>query len=326
MDKLIKKFDAAKILVAGDLMIDEYLWGRVDRISPEAPVPVVSVEKTDYMLGGAGNVMSNLAALGGQVWAAGLTGDDRDADLLAKRIRELKIDASGIIRDPGRPTTKKTRIIAVNQHVLRIDREIKKEISEKNHQSIKHYLEGVIPQVDMIIVSDYNKGFVTHELMRYLIQAAKKNSTPVIVDPKGLDFSKYSGASIITPNQKEASAATRIEITDKSRLFKAGKKLLEDLGLEKVIITCGKDGMALFQHDRKPLKIPSRPKQVFDVSGAGDTAIATLALALASGIDFVDAASMANAAAGVVVGKLGAATISRKELALAISTANGPNS
>ena len=175
----------------------------------------------------------------------------------------------------------------------------------------------------MVIVSDYNKGFVTHELMKYITQAAKKKSTPVIVDPKGLDFSKYSGASIITPNQKEASAATRIEITDESRLFKAGKKLLEDLGLEKVIITCGKDGMALFQHGRKPVRIPSRPRQVFDVSGAGDTAIATLGIALASGAGFVDAASMANAAAGIVVGKLGAATISREELALAISTVNG---
>jgi len=325
MNKITEKFDDTKILVAGDLMIDEYLWGRVDRISPEAPVPVVSVEKTDYMLGGAGNVMSNLAALGGHVHAAGLTGHDTDADMLIKKIEEMNIDSSGIIRDPQRPTTKKTRIIAVNQHVLRIDREIKKNISEKDSQSIKSYLEEVIPNVDMIIVSDYDKGFVTHELMRHLIQTAKKSSTPVMVDPKGLDFSKYSGASIITPNQKEAAAATRIEITDESRLFKAGKKLLEDLGLEKVIITCGKDGMALFEHGRKPLKIPSRPRQVFDVSGAGDTAIATLAIAMASGVEFARASTMANAAAGIVVGKMGAASISREELTLAMETANGPN-
>jgi rfaE bifunctional protein kinase chain/domain len=318
MNPLLEKFDQAKILVTGDLMLDEYVWGEARRISPEAPVPVVSVEKTDHTLGGAGNVIRNLSTLGGRVRAVALTGDDRDADRIFEEIKALGVDSSGIIRDPGRPTTRKTRIMAAGQHVLRIDREVQKKISGDIFASAKKRLEDWVPEADLVIVSDYDKGLVTRDLMKDLTALARKNRKPTLVDPKGLDFSKYAGASVITPNKKEAAKATRIDITDESSLFEAGKKLLDIAGVEKALITCGKDGMALFERGLEPRRIMSRPRQVFDVSGAGDTTIATLALALAAGAGFFEAARTANAAAGIVVAKPGTASVSRRELAKAL--------
>ncbi|MBL6972161.1 MAG: hypothetical protein ISR63_08530, partial [Desulfobacterales bacterium] len=202
------KFERCHILVVGDLMIDEYLWGTVDRISPEAPVQIVAVDSEDYTLGGAGNVINNLTALGAKVTAAGVVGIGRNGQLLLQKFQELGVDTAGIVKEPDRPTTMKTRIIAANQQVLRIDRETKKAISDETHDKLAGYIENKVPDVDVILISDYGKGVVTNTLMSRLIAAARKHNKITIADPKGLDFSKYSGVSLLTPNKKEAAQAS----------------------------------------------------------------------------------------------------------------------
>lgn len=314
----ISKFKNCRILVIGDLMIDEYLWGDVDRISPEAPVQVVAVKKEEFTLGGSGNVVKNLVALGAGVFAAGVIGTGRSGKTLLKRLAYSGVDAGGVIRESGRPTTRKTRIIAAHQHVLRIDRETKKEISGETLEKITRFIEKVIPEADVVIVSDYGKGLITKTLMAKVVKAAKKNRKIIMADPKGLDYSKYSGVTLITPNRKEAALAAGVEITNNASLVEAGVKIIKSTGIEKLLVTCGKDGMVLFEKDKKPYKIRTEARQVFDVSGAGDTVIAVLGLCVASGASFRDAASVANTAAGIVVGKVGTATVSQKELTAAL--------
>jgi D-beta-D-heptose 7-phosphate kinase/D-beta-D-heptose 1-phosphate adenosyltransferase len=311
----ISKFDRCNILVVGDLMIDEYLWGEVDRISPEAPVQVVSIKNEDFALGGAGNVVNNVAALGAKVSAVGVIGTGRNGQLLLNKFSELGVDTKGIIQEPDRPTTQKTRIIASNQHVLRIDRESEKDISDRTFEEITSFIEDKIPAVDVILISDYGKGLITKKLLSKVIASAQKHKKMTIADPKGLDFSKYSGVSLLTPNKKEASLATGIEIVNESTLAQAGNKILHAFGPDNLLITCGKDGMVLFGPNKKPYKVKAKAKQVYDVSGAGDTVLAVFGLAIASGISFKNGASLANTAAGIVVGKVGTATVSRQELA-----------
>ena len=312
------KFERCRILVVGDLMIDEYLWGEVDRISPEAPVQIVAVDSEDYTLGGAGNVINNLAALGAKVTAAGVVGTGRNGQLLLQKLQELGVDAAGIITEPDRPTTMKTRIIAANQQVLRIDRETKKAISDVTHDRLAGYIENKVTGVDVILISDYGKGVVTNTLMARLIAAARKHNKITIADPKGLNFSKYSGVSLLTPNKKEAAQASGIEIVDQSTLAESGRKILETVDINKLLITCGKDGMVLFQQNKAPYKINAEARQVYDVSGAGDTVLALLGLGIAAGKSFEDSMTLANTAAGLVVGKVGTATISRQELSAAL--------
>lgn len=314
----ISKFDRCNILVVGDLMIDEYLWGEVDRISPEAPVQVVSIKKEDFALGGAGNVVNNVAALGAKVSAVGVIGTGINGQLLLNKFNKLGVDTKGIIQEPARPTTQKTRIIASNQHVLRIDRETEKDISNQTFEEITSFIENKIPDVDVILISDYGKGLITKKLLTRVIASAQKHKKMTIADPKGLDFSKYSGVSLLTPNKKEASLATGIEIVNESTLAEAGHKILHTFGPDNLLITCGKDGMVLFGPNRKPYKVKAKAKQVYDVSGAGDTVLAVLGLAIASGISFKNGASLANTAAGIVVGKVGTATVTRQELASAL--------
>ena len=314
----ISKFDKCKVLVVGDLMIDEYLWGEVDRISPEAPVQVVLVKNEDYTLGGSGNVVNNLVALGAKVTSVGVTGTGAGEKLLLKKFDKLGVDTKGIIQEPDRPTTRKTRIIAANQHVLRIDRETRKEISKQTLDAITRFIDDKIPDVDIILISDYGKGLITSTLLAKLIASAEKHKKITIADPKGLDFSKYSGVSLLTPNKKEAATASGIEIIDESTLLEAGSKILETTGIGRLLITCGKDGMVLFERNGKIYQIRTEARQVYDVSGAGDTVLAVFGLAIASGASFQDAASIANTAAGIVVGKVGTATVSRKELILAL--------
>lgn len=308
------KFSKCRLLVIGDLMIDEYLWGEVDRISPEAPVQVVSVEREDFTLGGSGNVANNLITLGAQVWAAGITGAGGNGRLLLDKFKQLGINTDGVIQDPGRPTTKKTRIIAANQHVLRIDRETRHEISDPINRKLIESIENTIPKIQVILISDYGKGVVTKSLVRRVVDIAKKQNKIIIVDPKGLDFRKYEGVSIITPNKKEASLAAGMDIFNDQDINVAGRALKKALGVNSILITCGKDGMVLIEKDRDPYKITARARQVFDVSGAGDTVVAMMGLALASGAKVREAVSIANTAAGIVVGKVGTATITRQEL------------
>jgi D-beta-D-heptose 7-phosphate kinase/D-beta-D-heptose 1-phosphate adenosyltransferase len=314
----ISKFDRCNILVVGDLMVDEYLWGDVERISPEAPVQVVTIKDEDFSLGGSGNVVSNVVALGAKVSAVGVIGTGTDGQLLLNKLNELGVDIAGIFQDSNRPTTRKTRIIASNQHVLRIDRETKESISEPAFEAIAKYLEDKIPDVDVVLISDYGKGLITEALMARLIAAAQKHKKITIADPKGLDFSKYSGVSLITPNKKEAALASGIEVVDETTLIEAGNKILQRVGIDKLLITCGKDGMVLFDRNKAPYKIRAETRQVYDVSGAGDTVLAVLGLSVASGISFEDGAVLANTSAGIVVGKVGTATVSRQELSSAL--------
>jgi D-beta-D-heptose 7-phosphate kinase/D-beta-D-heptose 1-phosphate adenosyltransferase len=315
----ISKFDSCNLLVVGDLMLDEYLWGEVDRISPEAPVQVVSIKKEDYAMGGAGNVVNNIVALGAKVTAAGVVGTGRNGRILLDKFKDLGVDTVGIIQEPGMPTTQKTRVIASHQHVLRIDRETDKTISDATIDKITRFIEDKIADVDVVLISDYGKGLITKTLLSKVISTAQKHKKITIADPKGLDFSKYSGVTMLTPNKKEAALASGVEIVDDATLFESGYKILRTVGLDKLLITCGKDGMVLFGQNREPYKVTAKARQVYDVSGAGDTVLSVFGLALAAGASFEDAMAVANTAAGIVVGKVGTATLSRQELAAALT-------
>lgn len=314
----LSRFTNCRLLVVGDLMIDEFVWGDVDRISPEAPVQVVAVNNEDYTLGGSGNVVNNLIALGAEVSTLGVVGDGRDGELLLSKLAGLGSNTDGIIQEAGRPTTKKTRIIAEHQQVLRIDRETRKAVSPETFAAIVKLAEKMIPDVDVIIISDYGKGLINRELIVKLTDLAKASGKLTIADPKGLDFSKYAGISILTPNRKEASLASGLEITDEQSLTAAGKVLLEKTGIENLLITCGKDGMVFFEGGRHPYPIRTRAREVYDVSGAGDTVIAALGLGIAAGLSHKAAVALANTAAGIVVGKVGTATVTPGELRRAL--------
>ena len=322
----ISKFDRCNLLVVGDLMLDEYLWGEVDRISPEAPVQVVAIQKEDFTLGGAGNVVNNIVALGGKVSAVGVIGTGRNGQLLLKIFKKLGVDTAGIVKEPGRITTQKTRIIAANhanQQVLRIDREKKQDISTSSLEKITRFIEDKIPDVDVVLISDYGKGLITKDLLSRVIASAKNHNKMTIVDPKGLDFSKYSGVSLLTPNKKEAALASGVEINNESNLEKAANKILKNIILDNLLITCGKDGMVLFEKNKKPFRVRAEARQVFDVSGAGDTVLAVLGLAVASGASIHNSVTVANTAAGIVVGKAGTATVSKQELTWALKIVMG---
>lgn len=306
-----------RILVVGDLMVDEYLWGDVDRISPEAPVQVVAVREETFTLGGAGNVVNNLISLGAKVSVAGVVGADHHGDLLLKRFAALGVETEGIIREPGRPTTRKKRILAANQQMLRIDWETRTDISPQSLAAISRFLATKIPEADLVLVSDYGKGLLTPGLIAHIADAARQAEKPAIGDPKGMDYTRYKGLTLLTPNQKEAGLAAGIEIRDPETLETAANRILETAGLQKLLITCGKDGMVLFDPPKPAYRIRSEARQVFDVSGAGDTVVAVLGLAMAAGASLTDAATLANTAAGIVVGKVGTATVSNEELAAA---------
>lgn len=315
----IEDFKNIKVLVIGDLMIDEYLWGSVDRISPEAPVPVVCVEKESHALGGAGNVINNLVAMGAKVIAIGTAGTGKAGQMIFEKLEDLGIGTDGIISEPQRPTTRKTRVIASNQQVLRIDREIKRDINGETLEKLVKIIENKIHDVDLIILSDYDKGLVTKELVQQTVALAHRYKVLTLADPKSLNFSKYERVSILTPNKKEASLAANMDIKSDRDLFAAGQKIMDQVKLDRLLITCGKDGMVLFEKGREPYTIESRARQVFDVSGAGDTVISLLGLGLAVGATFKESAAIANAAAGIVVAKVGTATASIEELKQALA-------
>jgi rfaE bifunctional protein kinase chain/domain len=315
----ISKFKNVKALVVGDLMIDEYLWGSVDRISPEAPVPVVCVNRESQTLGGAGNVINNLVAMGADVFAVGTAGTGKAGSMIFDKLEELGIKTDGIISEPQRPTTRKTRVIASNQQVLRIDKEIKKNINADTLKKLIKIIESKISGMDIVILSDYDKGLVTDALVKQTVLLAKKYNVLTIVDPKSLNFSKYENVSILTPNKKEASLAANMDITSDKDLVAAGWKIMKKVKLERLLITCGKDGMVLFEKGEEPYTIASKARQVFDVSGAGDTVISLIGLGLAIGASFKQSAMIANIAAGIVVAKVGTATATIEELKKALS-------
>ncbi len=311
---LIDGFVGKRILVIGDLMLDEFIWGRVRRISPEAPVPVVEVERQTLAIGGAGNVVSNLAALGATPVMLGVVGDDDDAQRLTSKLRAIGVESDTLVRDSSRPTTLKTRIIAHNQQVVRADRESRKPVSAEIENQIINLFHREMENADALVVSDYNKGLLTESLLARALASARNRGLTVCVDPKARNFSRYQPLTIITPNTQEAAEAAGIAIEDEARLIEAGRRILTAIDCRAALITRGEEGMSLFTAEGEATHIPTVAREVYDVTGAGDTVIATLAAALAAGASFVEAAVLANHAAGVVVGKLGTAAVARDEL------------
>ena len=312
--KIIDKFSKAKILVIGDLILDEFLWGDVSRISPEAPVPVVWVRSESFMPGGAANVANNIKALGADVYLAGVVGMDERGRVLTDALRCKGIDVGGIVIDEERPTTLKTRVIAHKQQVVRIDKEKMHGLSKSMINGIIDYVKTIINDIDAIIIEDYGKGVIVPHLLEGVLRLAKKHKKIVNVDPKEEHFHYYKNVTAITPNHHEASQAVGIKIKGNDNLANIGKKLLAKLKCKAVLMTLGENGMQLFEKKGSFTHIPTVAQDVFDVSGAGDTVISTFTLALASQASMLDAAYISNIAAGIVVGKVGIAVLTQKEL------------
>ena len=312
-DKLIAEFPKARILVVGDVMLDEFLWGKVTRISPEAPVPVVWVQSESTMPGGAANVASNIRALGGQVAVVGIAGNDRFGEFLIGGLAAQSIDASGLVRT-DRPTTVKTRVIAHHQQVVRVDREKTDAVPSHVLDRLLEEISERIAEVDAVILEDYNKGVISRRLLEEAIPLAKRRGKIITVDPKEEHFHLYEGVTCLTPNRGEAGRAVGRELKDEGDVVKAGDEIMRKLGCESLLITLGEDGMCLFERSGRHTFIPTVAQKVFDVAGAGDTVIATFTLALACGASKLEAAQISNFAAGVVIGKVGVATLTASEL------------
>ncbi|MGE5751213.1 MAG: D-glycero-beta-D-manno-heptose-7-phosphate kinase [Nitrospirota bacterium] len=319
--KYIDRFSSTRTLVVGDVMLDHYIWGKVSRISPEAPVPVVNVTEENVLLGAATNVVNNVHALGGKVSVCGVIGHDEAGRQLVHMLRVQGIHTDGLIVEDGRPTTIKTRVIAHSQQVVRFDRETKVGIERDTHKRIFEYIRQQEDNgLDAIVLSDYSKGVITKDLVRDIVKLARKKGIIVSVDPKINHFGIYSGVTIITPNTKEASIGAKIEIEDDESLLKAGTLLLKRLKCNAILITRGEHGMSLFERGGRVTHIPTVAQEVYDVTGAGDTVISTLTLAMAAGAGIVDAAKLSNYAAGIVVGVVGTATVKPDELKQKIAT------
>ena len=313
------------ILVVGDTMVDRFVWGKVSRISPEAPVPVVEVTKETQTLGGAGNVANNITSLGAKAYIITVIGDDLDGLCIKEMLESKNINTDYVIVDKQRPTTLKTRIVASNQQVVRVDKEIKGYFSGKTEVAILKNIDAVMKKVDGVIISDYAKGIVTDKVLKKIITLAKNKKIPVTVDPKVENFKKYKHITCMTPNTKEAIEGMNAQhqgIKSDDDIAKLGKKILKLLESQSVLITRGEKGMTIIEKN-KVTHIPTRAKEVYDVTGAGDTVIATMTLALAAKRKLVEAAEIANFAAGIVVGKVGTATVTVDEIVKAIKTFNG---
>jgi rfaE bifunctional protein kinase chain/domain len=300
---LISRFPDITVGVIGDIILDKYLWGDVERISPEAPVPVVDVKKETVSLGGASNVANNIASLDAKAYMIGVVGDDENAKIIENLIKSKNINPV-LIKDKSRPTIEKTRIIAVSQQLLRIDREDRSKLSAEIEDKIINEIENIKDKINVFIVSDYGKGVITQRIMDFI----KSLNKPIFVDPKPSNYQLYKHATILTPNKKEAYES--IKADKNTDLEFVGRKIMSDLELNQLLITLGAEGMALFEGD-KILRIPTKAKKVFDVTGAGDTVISVLALARLAGGTWEESASLANTAAGYVVGEIGTATVSR---------------
>ena len=311
---IIGGFDRAKVLVVGDLILDEFIWGNVSRISPEAPVPVVWVDSENFMPGGASNVANNIRSLGGEVFLAGVVGDDSRGEILQALLRKKGVHCEGIFADKQRPTTQKTRVIAHHQQVVRIDREELKPVADHVLKEIVGFIRERIHDVDALIIEDYGKGVIVPSLVREIVKVAKKYKKIITVDPKETHFSYYRGGPTITPRHDEADSADGFKIKDDASLERAGQKLLQKLKCETALITLGENGMAIFQEGRRMVKIPTVAQEVFDVSGAGDTVISAYTLSRARKATAFEAAHISNCAAGIVVGKVGVAVTTKEEL------------
>jgi D-beta-D-heptose 7-phosphate kinase/D-beta-D-heptose 1-phosphate adenosyltransferase len=308
--EIISRFHEGKIIVVGDVIVDEFLWGNVSRISREAPIPVIEILRESFIPGGAANTANNICSLGGSVFLGGVIGDDLYGKILCEKLEEKGIGTQGLMVLDEYSTTIKTRVIAQQQQLARIDREEKQEVTGSVRESISAYCREHLDDVKVIVIGDQGNGVITQKLFRAIIEMGKK----VIVDPGRKDFSLYRGASIITPNRQEAEAFVGMSIKERNEIEDAGRKILSEVVEEAVLITLGEDGMCLLEKTGGIVHIPTIAREVYDVCGAGDTVVATLALALSCGATLQEAASLANLAAGIVVAKFGTATVSKEEL------------
>jgi D-beta-D-heptose 7-phosphate kinase/D-beta-D-heptose 1-phosphate adenosyltransferase len=324
-DQLISGFAGKRVVVLGDVMLDQFIWGKVRRISPEAPVPVVEVANETCHLGGAGNVAANIRALGGVPVPIGLIGDDIAAGQLRDILKTSGIEASGLLTAPGRPTTVKTRVIAHSQQIVRTDRESKAPITTESNAELAAEFVKWLPSAGAVVVSDYDKGVVNRALLREVLPAAQRARIPVFLDPKVHHADYYKPITLITPNHREAELLTGISIENEQQLDAAGRKLLEKFECPYALITRGEEGMSLFFPGGSH-HLPTFAREVFDVTGAGDTVIATLALAQAGGATMEESATLANHAAGLAVGKVGTATVSPEELLADFDSRNAHSS
>ncbi len=329
LKEIVGKFNKARVLVIGDLILDEYIWGSVDRISPEAPVPVLWANKRTFVPGGAANVANNLRSLDAEVCLVGVTGKDKNTDIFLSELKKRKINTRGVFIESGRHTTVKTRIIAGHQQLVRVDWEHTHSLPKELNVKILDFVEKNMGDFDAIIIEDYGKGVINRHLLEELISLSRANKRVITVDPKEENFQYYRGATSITPNSKELKNAIRnLKIKDTTNKFKvnsdklftdkdvdlAARQILKYLDLESILVTLGEHGMQLYEKSGKVTHIPTVAQEVFDVSGAGDTVISTYTLGLCSQATKLEAAYIANYAAGIVVGKLGTAVTTRKEL------------
>lgn len=329
LKNIVRKFKQAKILVVGDLILDEYIYGSVERISPEAPVPVLWADKRSFVPGGTANVANNISALGGKVSLLGVTGDDANSKILIDELKKRKINLQGIFVERNRHTTVKTRILAGHQQVVRVDWEHTHGLGQELNAKILKFIKKNIRSFDAIIIEDYGKGVINVALLKELISLAKANKKIITVDPKEENFRYYHGVTSITPNRKELENAIRnLKIQDTANRFRintdklftqgnvdlAAREILGYLNLDSILVTLGEHGMKLLEKGGRLTHIPTQAQEVFDVCGAGDTVISTFTLALCAGASKLEAAYIANFAAGIVVGKLGTAVTSTKEL------------
>ena len=315
LSSIIDEFKNVKILVVGDIMLDRFIWGSVERISPEAPVPVVKVTAENFLLGGSANVLNNVVALGGSAEICGVIGNDLFGNQILKLLNSKKINITGIINDSKRATVVKTRVIGQKQQIVRVDREDLKKISNNIYKKILKFIESNITKYDAVILSDYGKGLINKKFYNELISIVKSHDKILNIDPKNSNMNIYKKATLLTPNTNEAGYAANCKVTI-SNLEKVGKKLLKKFASEYLIITLGEKGMAIFKKNNNDgfIHIPTVAQEVFDVTGAGDTVISVLTMAMALGVDVVTSAKIANIAAGIVVGKIGTATVTQEEL------------
>jgi D-glycero-beta-D-manno-heptose-7-phosphate kinase len=314
IQEILDRFAGRRILVLGDVMLDHYIWGEAGRISPEAPVPVVNVRRESSRLGGAANVANNVKALGGEPVLLGIVGQDETARALQAELAKRGVSPEALVVDAARPTIKKTRVIARSQQIVRIDREAAGDVEGELLDRLSERIASQIERVDGIVISDYGKGVVSGPLLARWLQPFVASGKPVCVDPKETHFHSYKRVTILTPNVSEASFAASRRIRDDASLEAAGRSLLAQLEARSLLITRGEDGMSLFEPDRPRLDIPAVGREVYDVTGAGDTVVATLALGLAAGASLEDATRLANHAAGRVIRDLGTATVTRAEI------------
>jgi rfaE bifunctional protein kinase chain/domain len=311
---IFNRFENVKVLVVGDVMLDRYWWGSVKRISPEAPVPVVDLKRSTFAPGGAANVAANIAGLGAKPYLVACIGSDADGDTLAELLAGAEISTDFLTRVSTRPTSVKTRIIAHSQQVVRVDLESTDELSQSEHDAIWEKLATAMTNVDAVIISDYAKGLLSAAMLSRLIDEARSLGKTVLVDPKGKDYSRYAGVDLLTPNRREAAEACNLSEDTLDLVDIAGRRLIDELGVRRVLITQSEDGMTLFEKGKDPVHLGTAAKEIYDVTGAGDTVVACLGVALGAGLDFLDAANIANAAAGLVVQQVGTTAITREVL------------